>query len=39
MHNINKLKKSRVKEQVVTGRKFTGVAFKSLPKKVHFKVK
>lgn len=36
---MDKLKKSAVKDQIVAGRKFTGVSFKSQPRIVHFKVK
>ena len=34
---LEKLKHSVVKEQVVAGRKFVGVSFKSQPKIIHFK--
>ncbi len=34
---LDQLKKSAVREQVVAGRKFSGVSFKSNPKLVHFK--
>lgn len=34
---MDKLKKSAVREQVVAGRKFTGVSFRSNPKIIHFK--
>jgi hypothetical protein len=35
---MDKLKKSSVKDQVVAGRKFVGISFKSQPKVIHFKV-
>jgi hypothetical protein len=34
---LDKLKQSAIKDQVVGGRKFTGVSFKSNPKTIHFK--
>jgi hypothetical protein len=34
---LDKLKQSAIKDQVVGGRKFTGVSFKSNPKIIHFK--
>lgn len=38
LKTLDSLKKSAVKEQIVAGRKFTGVSFKSHPRIVHFKV-
>jgi hypothetical protein len=38
LQTLDKLKNSKVKEQVVSGKKFKGVAFKSQPKIIHFKV-
>ena len=38
LKTLDKLKKSSVKEQVVAGRKFVGISFKSQPRIVHFKV-
>ena len=37
LKTLDKLKKSAVREQIVAGRKFTGVSFKSQPRIVHFK--
>ena len=37
LKSLDKLKKSAVKDQVVAGRKFAGISFKSQPKIVHFK--
>ncbi len=37
MKTLDQLKKSAVREQVVAGRKFSGVSFKSNPTVVHFK--
>jgi SSS family solute:Na+ symporter len=38
LQTLDKLKKSAVREQVVAGRKFNGVSFKSQPRLIHFKV-
>ncbi len=39
LKTLESLKESAIKEQIVVGRKFIGVSFKSQPKIVHFKVK
>ena len=38
LQTLEKLKKSAVREQIVAGRKFNGVSFKSQPRLIHFKV-
>ena len=38
MKTLEKLKKSAVRDQIVAGRKFNGVSFKSQPRQIHFKV-
>ena len=39
MKSLEKLKKSAIKDQVAAGKKFKGVAFKSQPKIIQFKVR
>lgn len=39
LRSLDKLKKSAVKDQIVAGKKFSGISFKSQPKIVHFKVR
>lgn len=37
--SLEKLKENGIKDQVIAGKKFSGISFKSQPRIVHFKVR